>query len=132
MLHRPGANGPEVLLVTAAGAPHEWVLPKGRIKKRETPVEAARREVLEECGVVAHPDDERVWCESSFILPPHVVRPGRSAEVVVHYFAMTPIATAASTEGRQLAWLPLTEAMSRATHASTTAVLRWLDGQLGG
>lgn len=129
VVHRPGTAGPEVLLVTAMGAPHEWVLPKGRIKKRETPVEAAVREVLEECGVVATPDDEHHWCESSFTLPPHAVRPGRSDNVVVHYFAMTLTATAPAGEGRLLAWLPVADAIRRATHQSTRDVLRRMFGE---
>jgi 8-oxo-dGTP pyrophosphatase MutT (NUDIX family) len=43
----------EYLLVAASDNPDIWVLPKGHIKKRETPEDAAIREIEEEAGVRA-------------------------------------------------------------------------------
>jgi 8-oxo-dGTP pyrophosphatase MutT (NUDIX family) len=44
-------NGPRVLLVRHSYGPREWVLPGGSIKRRERPVNAARREMAEELGL---------------------------------------------------------------------------------
>jgi predicted NUDIX family NTP pyrophosphohydrolase len=57
LLHRPGADGPEVLLVHPGG-PYwakkdagAWTIPKGEIIEGEDPLAAARREFEEETGL---------------------------------------------------------------------------------
>ena len=45
------APGPELLLCHVTGQRH-WDLPKGGIHDGETPIEAACRETVEECGLV--------------------------------------------------------------------------------
>lgn len=51
---RPGAGVPEVLLVRRGKAPSlgAWALPGGAQEIGETAADAARREILEECGIV--------------------------------------------------------------------------------
>lgn len=49
------APGPELLLCHVTGQRH-WDLPKGGIHPGESPLEAARRETAEECGLVFDPD----------------------------------------------------------------------------
>jgi 8-oxo-dGTP pyrophosphatase MutT (NUDIX family) len=44
-------NGHRVLLVRHSYGPREWVFPGGSIKRREQPVDAARREMAEELGL---------------------------------------------------------------------------------
>ena len=46
-------NEPHYLLVEASDNRGMWVLPKGKIKQRETPEAAAVREIIEEAGVRA-------------------------------------------------------------------------------
>jgi predicted NUDIX family NTP pyrophosphohydrolase len=58
LLYRRGTDGLEVLLVHPSGnynrkAP--WGIPKGEIEEGDSPEETARRETLEETGVVAGP-----------------------------------------------------------------------------
>ena len=45
----------QVLIMTGFGDSSIWVFPKGHIEKGESPEQAAKREVLEECGIVATP-----------------------------------------------------------------------------
>jgi len=51
---RPAPGGPEVLLVRRGRAPSlgAWALPGGAQELGETAADAARREILEECGLV--------------------------------------------------------------------------------
>lgn len=51
---RPGADVPEVLLVRRGKPPSlgAWALPGGAQEIGETAADAARREILEECGIV--------------------------------------------------------------------------------
>jgi predicted NUDIX family NTP pyrophosphohydrolase len=56
LLYRHGASGLEVLLVHPSGVYNRraaWGIPKGAIDDGETPEAAARRETMEETGVVA-------------------------------------------------------------------------------
>jgi predicted NUDIX family NTP pyrophosphohydrolase len=56
LLYRQGDNGLEVLLVHPSGNYNRhkpWSIPKGIPDPEEAPMEAARRETLEETGVVA-------------------------------------------------------------------------------
>jgi len=61
VLHRPGPDGPE-LLVAHMGGPFwarkdegAWSFPKGVVEPGEEPLDAARRELAEELGVAAPP-----------------------------------------------------------------------------
>ena len=45
------------LLVRGSRQPHDWVIPKGRIELGEAPAQTAQREVKEEAGVDATPED---------------------------------------------------------------------------
>ena len=56
LLYRQGPTALEVLLVHPSGAFNRrspWGIPKGMIDGEETPEQAARRETMEETGVVA-------------------------------------------------------------------------------
>ena len=56
LLYRQGANGLEVLLVHPSGVYNRrspWGIPKGMIDGEETTEQAARRETMEETGVIA-------------------------------------------------------------------------------
>lgn len=64
LLHRPGADGPEVLLGHMGGPfwarkPHAWTVPKGEPLPGEDPHDTALREFAEEVGVPA-PDGAEV------------------------------------------------------------------------
>ena len=63
LLHRPGADGVEVLLGHLGGPlwarreERAWTIPKGEVERDEEPVDAARREFTEELGLPV-PDGE--------------------------------------------------------------------------
>lgn len=48
------SKGSQALLVRHRLYPKQWMLPGGGIKRKETPREAARREMQEELGIVVH------------------------------------------------------------------------------
>lgn len=97
---------PPLIAVVRLRKRDEWVLPKGKLDKGETPRSAARREVLEETGhnVTVHEFLGTLVYDSG----------GRSK--VVHYWRME----AGSTQARELMhdiravdWLPLDAAIER-------------------
>jgi len=53
IVHRPGRDGPEFLLVRPSSGADQWLFPKGHIDPGESPEAAAVREVREETGVDA-------------------------------------------------------------------------------
>ena len=76
---RPGATGPEVLLVKRT-TPRAWELPGGYMNRGEPPVNAMAREVREETGLIVRPDRLVGWYVRTGF------RPHRSP-----VFACTPI-----------------------------------------
>jgi 8-oxo-dGTP pyrophosphatase MutT (NUDIX family) len=49
--YRRSAGGVEVLIITTSAGGH-WILPMGKVKPGESPVQAASRETQEEAGIV--------------------------------------------------------------------------------
>lgn len=90
-----------VLLVRARPEPHDWVLPKGHIEPGEQPAATARREVIEEAGVDAAP--EQYLDEIGY--------DARSGERVrVGFFLMRFVRTVAAAEQREIRWCTFEEA----------------------
>jgi len=83
VVRRVGANGDIEYLVVHRPRYDDWSLPKGKLEPDETPETAARREVVEETGVV-------VELGRSLPTARYVDRNGR--DKVVYYWEMTPVA----------------------------------------
>lgn len=108
VLWRPGPHGPEVALIHR---PHknDWSFPKGKLDARETPAEAAVREVTEETGMI--PDLGRR------LAPKHYFKGWRLKRV--DYWAATvtgPDRFIPNREVDRLEWLSLHDARQRLTH----------------
>lgn len=107
-----------------------WELPAGHCEPGEAPAEAARRELLEEAGLVA-----AEWQELPFL------RPGASLTACFHPFiardlAPVPTAREATEADMEVRVLPLVDAVEAALrgdirHAVSVAVLLQVARRLG-
>jgi 8-oxo-dGTP pyrophosphatase MutT (NUDIX family) len=110
---RPDGNN-EVLLVRGKSGGHEWVLPKGHIEPSESPRQTARREVLEEAGVVAEP--YRELGRTNFVSPK-----GEAVKAV--FFLMSYQGMRPPKETRDICWCGLDEAVSLTPFENLRALL---------
>jgi 8-oxo-dGTP pyrophosphatase MutT (NUDIX family) len=107
-------GGPQFLLITARRRQDQWIHPKGHIERRETPEQAAVREVQEEAGVNA----EIVQALEDVTL--HVA----GEDQIIRYFLMHAVGHGSPEDGRRLIWLSVTEAMERLSFAEARSSLR--------
>ena len=107
LLYRQGPAGLEVLLVHPSGAFNRrspWGIPKGMIDGEETPEQAARRETMEETGVIAGDLSDLGHVDYT-----------RSKKRVYCFAGPAPEgaeASCASWEVDQVVWVPLDRARS--------------------
>ncbi len=125
------------LLVTARGAADEWVLPKGHIEPGESPERTAEREVREEAGL-----DVRV----DTYLGTEAFTMKTTDAVCAYYLARLtrggdgdesePPSSGPALEGRQMVWLPIADALERASFPAGRNMLEaaraMLRGDTGG
>jgi 8-oxo-dGTP pyrophosphatase MutT (NUDIX family) len=104
----------EVLLVTARRDHNRWVLPKGSLKRRESPRDAAVREVQEEAGV-----------RGKIVARAGTAKYGsRRGLVRVDYYIMEFRRTADDAgEARRVEWCAVEDAISRLSYGSARRVL---------
>ena len=101
--------------------PHQgdWSLPKGRLRRRESALACALREVREETGL---------WCAPVASLPEarYVDRKGRDRRV--RYWSMQPLGGVfrANDEVDELRWLRIEHLASTLTHAHDLHVVMGL------
>ena len=124
---RPGADGPEVLMIFRRGA---WDLPKGKQDPGESHRKTARREVAEEVGI----KKKRVTITADLGTTVHGYPWARRdvyAIKTTHWFAMTTTATRFKPETREgieaVAWVPWAEARERLGFETLQALLDRLD-----
>jgi 8-oxo-dGTP pyrophosphatase MutT (NUDIX family) len=100
---RRHADGPRVLVVHRRRQ-GDWTLPKGRVRTRELPAAAARREVLEEAGVE---------CTAGVRILDATWQDVRGRRRVIRYWLMELAGERAfepTDEIAEIAWLPLLDA----------------------
>jgi 8-oxo-dGTP diphosphatase len=94
-----------------------WVLPKGKLNRNETPLAAARREVLEEVG-------HRVYIHEFLGTIAYEVG---ARPKVVQFWRMQAVGEPVGKlmdDVKAVAWLPLGEAVERLTHSREQVFLR--------
>ena len=112
---RGGRLAPEILLVRARPAPHDWVLPKGHLEPGEKPHECARREVCEEAGVDAEPI--AFAGEDAF-----TTRAGKGVHAA--FFVMRFVKPVATEEQREVRWCSFPEALALLRFDGARAMVR--------
>jgi 8-oxo-dGTP diphosphatase len=113
---RRGADAIEVVVVHRPRY-DDWSLPKGKCEAGERDEDAARREVLEETGLVCELGDE--LATSRYV-------DGRGRDKVVRYWAMTVQdgSFVVNDEVDALRWLPLGDVAAALTYARDHPVVR--------
>lgn len=112
-------NGlPLFLVVQSSASSDEWVLPKGHIKDGEGHGEAARREVLEEAGVVAHP-----VCVVDTVEFKTKKKTKKKENVRAKFYLMERLYATKTDEDRKPRWLGLEEATMTLTFPEAKHVL---------
>lgn len=114
-----------LLFQRRANGEEQWVCPKGGILSDESPVEAARREVWEECGIrvdkpVAYLGQQRFAFNDG---------DGRALTKTVDWFGFmidgdSEVSLETATGIAQHVWLPFSEALERVTHNAFQPYLR--------
>jgi 8-oxo-dGTP pyrophosphatase MutT (NUDIX family) len=104
---------PHILLVTAKRAPSHWIFPKGHIEPGETPEETARREVREEAGV----DGETI----ALIGPSEFT--ADKGRIHVDYYLFKLVRVVETTEGRQIRWCSVQDALNLLTFDDARGLL---------
>lgn len=121
VLLRPGAQGPEVLLLRNRGR-GEWGLPKGHAEPGEGDLATALRETAEETGLVDLAPDP--WFVRELSYP--ATRKGRSYQKTVVYLLahLRSGQVRLSDEHDQHRWARLPEALALLPFAALSGVLR--------
>lgn len=120
VFRRSETGGIDVLVIKDSY--DSWAFPKGRIEKGETPVQAARRETLEETNL-ADLTLVRPLGHSEFWFVDRFEQPGQKVHKFIDHFLFEALAGAiAQPEGKErvkeVRWIPLAE-LQQTVHYET-------------
>ena len=123
IVRRRGGRLDVCLICRDRHGPPAWGLPKGHVEAGETFVDAARREVREETGLIGRVVAPLAPIRYRFTLRPD---PALYAKTV-HYFLMRYERGSVHGHDREVLearWMPIDDAIARAAYANERAVLR--------
>lgn len=120
VVYRLRGGHAEYLLVEATKDPAQWVLPKGHIETGESYCETAVREVHEETGTWAHIVHD--MGDVSYTV--------NGTVITVRFLLMQAVGRGLQQEPfRKHVWLPLQEAVAKASHIETRELLQAAEHQ---
>ena len=120
VVFRVRRNRAEYLLVEAKDDPTQWVLPKGHLEEGEQHRETAVREVHEETGIWA-----RIVCDLR-----DVSYSVHGEVITIRYYLMESAGHGLHKEkDRQREWLPLQDAIAKASHIESRELLQSAQAQ---
>ncbi len=105
---------PRYLIITSKKNPEYWVFPKGHIVSGESAEQAAKREVLEETGIVAS--------KSKFVGTFQFKDQDKAMDV--SFFLMEYVAAKEATEDRKKRWCTYEEGLELLTFEDSRNLLR--------
>jgi len=103
VVFREEKDGIKYLLITAKEDEDRWVFPKGHLEKAETPIETAKREVLEESGV-------KIKTKKNVFILRGKYR-SNWEDVIEDFFLLEYNGDGESSEKRKIKWLSFEDAM---------------------
>jgi len=100
-----------------------WTLPKGHAELSETPLEAARRELMEETGIVDIKVEDEPLIDIGYSFMHEGVRINKTVSFYLGFCEKTDTYISQPHEIKELRWCSLDEAQVLVTHDTTRTVL---------
>lgn len=116
VVFREDEGGKRFLVVSSSSGDH-WVLPKGHIKKREEPEQAALRELEEEAGVLGE-------IIQPLSIQSYIKNSGKDKEAIIQYYLVQWTEDVKPREKREIRWKDAAAALALLSFESARSALQ--------